>query len=745
MESTNDQLERKRDPEDQRRVDDGARTLDQVIRDRMGIERTTVLRSFHQVAARSDGLVTETWWQLLADAAATLQLRPAVMDCSVQQVIRLASDGADVVLFSMPEDGNTASEGLGKRAAKKKSAKAVKRGWIILRRSGKRLEWWRASDGRTIEKKASSKLRAELANMAVDQRIRCVAFDWRETSVQGASSPNQAMRPLQRVQHLLRAEWSDIYLVIVFAFVLGLLTLATPIAVESLVNTVAFGRFIQPIVVLAILLLTFLGFNAAVKALQTYIVEIIQQRLFARVAGDLAHRLPRISVQANERTYLPELANRFFDVVTVQKVSAFLLLDGVSLVLSVAIGMAVLGFYHPFLLGFDALLLAAMVFLIVVLGRNAVKTAIKESKSKYYIAAWLEDVARAQTTFTSAAGKSLSVSRADRLVHDYLVHRKKHFRVLFRQILFALALQAIASTVLLGLGGYLVVIGELTLGQLVAAELIVAVIVGAFTKMGKHLESFYDLCASVDKLGALFDLPLARQGTILQSMDSTPPKVELESIGYSRSDSYEGLRGISVVVPSASSLAIVGPSGSGKSTLIDLMYGHRRPSSGHVKVDGNHPTDLQSDDFWNHVELVRDGEIFAGTLEENIHLQRNDISGKDVDRALEIVGLQDYVSHLRDGLRTPISSHGSPLSASRIRLLLLARAIAAKPSLILVDGVLDSLPDEECQRMIEHLTAVDRSWTLVVTTGRESIADACDRTLELPTGKLLTRDSASLT
>jgi len=704
----------------QRWVEDGARTFDELVHTHVPTERTAILRCFQQMEGKSDGPLPERWWQVLSDASAALQLRPSVLDCSIDQIIRLARDGADVALFAVPESSESSA------------------GWVVLRCSkGKRFQWWEAASGQTREIKSTSQLRAMLAPFAFDERIRCVAFHWRDVSLANARSGESQMKPLARVQQILRAEWSDIYLVILFAFIAGLLMLATPIAVESLVNTVAFGRYLQPIVMLSLVLLTFLGFNAAIKALQTFIVEIIQQRLFARVAADFAHRIPRRATEATEHMYMPELVNRFFDVVSVQKVSAFLLLDGINLVLSAVIGMAVLGFYHPFLLGFDAVLLASIAFLIIVLGRGAVKTAIKESKSKYYMASWLEDVARCQTTFASAAGKRLSVSRSDRLVHDYLVHRKKHFRVLFRQIVFALGLQAIASTLLLGLGGYLVVIRELTLGQLVAAELIVTVIVGAFAKMGKHLESFYDLCASVDKLGALFDLPMARPGTILQSIDDTPPAIELQQVSYKRGRVAGALPPVSVSVPSSGRLAIFGPTGSGKSTLLDLIHGSRRPAAGHLKVNGIQPCDLQSDDFWSHVELVRDGETFAGTVEENIHLQRSDVSGQDVDDALEITGLVDIVGALPDALQTQLASHGAPLSTNQIRLLLMARAIAAQPTLLMVDGVLDSLPDEQSERLLDYLTAPERPWTLVIGTGSQAIAERCASILRLPKGEVV--------
>ncbi len=196
---------------------------------------------------------------------------------------------------------------------------------------------------------------------------------------------------------------------------------------------------------------------------------------------------------------------------TVQKVTAGLLLDGITLVVSALIGMSVLAIYHPWLLGFDLVLLSLMTFAIFVLGRRAVSSSIEESLAKYRTASWLEDIAACPTAFRYHGATEFAMERADRHIFDYLKARRRHFRVLFRQMLFALVLQALASTALLGLGGWLVISGQLTLGQLVAAELIVAVIVGSFTKLGKHLESYYDVMASMDKLGHLFDIPVERQ------------------------------------------------------------------------------------------------------------------------------------------------------------------------------------------------------------------------------------------
>ncbi len=487
-------------------------------------------------------------------------------------------------------------------------------------------------------------------------------------------------------------------------------------------------------VVLALILLTFLAFSAALRALQTYVAEIVQRRLFARVAGDLAFRLPRAKTEATDGIFMPELTNRFFDIVTVQKVAAQLLLDGVGLVLSGVIGMAVLAFYHPWLLGFDIVMMSSIAFIIFVLGRGAVDSSIKESKHKYYMASWLEDISRCPTAFRTAGGSDLALERTDRLVHEYLEARQKHFRILMRQIIFALGLQAVASTVLLGLGGWLVIDRQLNLGQLVAAELIVTVIVAAFAKLGKHMESFYDLLAAVDKLGALFDLPTDHTDGILEMHSEGPAGVSVDSVTYKKPNGGRVPGSISFRLEPGQTVALVGGAASGKSTMLDLLYGLRMPNSGHLSIDGFNPQDLRADVLRQHVALVRRSEIFHGTLEENIHLHRSSVTSADVRRALEEIALYDEVLRLPDGFDTRLNGAGAPLSGTQRDMLCLARAIAGRPRLLLIDGLLDGLSDDELEHVLTGLLQDDRPWSIVIATGRRSIAKRCDQFVQLQNG-----------
>ncbi|MEX0818593.1 MAG: ATP-binding cassette domain-containing protein [Pirellulaceae bacterium] len=647
------------------------------------------------------------WHVWLDEAFQGLGLRCRVIDAPVEQVRELVASGTQLVLRH--DDGSWLAVG------------GADRGRVLVLRP-------------THESRSSWQSRTEFCQTLSEAQsgglIRCVAVT-PGLSVP-ASEGTTVLEPLQRVVALLRPEWPDIWIVIVFALVIGLLALATPIAVETLVNTVAFGRLLQPVVILSLMLLVVLAFSGALRALQTYVVEIIQRRLFVRVAADIAYRLPRVRADALQGHAARELVNRFFDIVTVQKVAAQLLLDGVSLLLGTVIGMAMLAFYHPWLLGFDVILLGMIGLIVFVLGRGAVKTSIEESKTKYRMAAWLEDLASCPTAFRHDGAARFALERADHLAFDYLEARSSHFHILMRQIVFALGMQALASTVLLGLGGWLVISGQLTLGQLVAAELIVAVIVGSFAKLGKHMESFYDLLASVDKLGALFDLPLEPQSGLVALPVEGCDQVEIQEIHCHNASGRKVLNDLSLTIHPGDRVALTGPSGSGKSTLLDLLFGLRAPTAGQVTLKGVEVREVRPELLRRYVSLLRDVEVFEGSIIDNVRVGRTHVSTAEARQALADVGLLEELFRLPEQLDTQLISTGHPLSSTQLRRLMLARACVGGPRLLLIDRVLDLLPDCEAIDMLTWLCRPEHPWKIVLITGREELAAICNRRWELP-------------
>ncbi|MEO1272039.1 MAG: ATP-binding cassette domain-containing protein, partial [Myxococcota bacterium] len=426
--------------------------------------------------------------------------------------------------------------------------------------------------------------------------------------------------PMARLKALFRTEQRDIGVVLVFAVAVGLLTLVTPVVMQVLVNTVAFGTPLQPLVVLTILLLGGLGFAAALRALETWVVEMIQRRIFLRLVGDLAHRLPRVQAQAFDKAHGPELVNRFFDVFTVKKVSAWLLLEGMEILLTVVIGMLVLAFYHPILLAFDVILVVCVLIIVLLLGRGGSRTAIKESKAKYAVAGWLEELVRHPNAFKITGGSRFGVARTDALARKYLKARHAHFRIVFRQIIGTLALQALATTSLIAIGAWLVMERQLTLGQLVAAELIVSIVVASLIKLSRYFEQLYDLIAAIDKLGQLVDLPLERSAghACIATDDSRGASLRLHNVTFGFPKGATLLKGVNLELEPGERVVVTGPAGSGKSALLHLLFGLRKPQKGHIELDGLDLREVGLGSLRDRVAVIYGPEIFEGTVFENI-------------------------------------------------------------------------------------------------------------------------------
>jgi ABC-type bacteriocin/lantibiotic exporter with double-glycine peptidase domain len=544
--------------------------------------------------------------------------------------------------------------------------------------------------------------------------------------------PEETPPPLRRLLGILRPDRRDLAAVVVFAFAIGGLLLATPVAVQALVNFVSFGGATTPILALTLLLLFGLGLAALLSAVETWIVEILQRRMFVRVVTELVHRISRMDPRFQQRWYGPERVNRFLDVVTLQKMTSFLLLDGLGIVLAVVLGMLVLAFYHPILLAFDLVILVVVAGIVLGLGRSGIPTAIRESKAKYAVAGWLEEVARQRVTFRHPGAREYLTRRLDTLASDYVLSRRRHYAVLFRQILGTLGLQVAASVALLGLGGWLVVRGELTLGQLVAAELIVSYVVGSVAKMGKHLEAFYDLMGASDKLGILLDLPMERDGR--ESWSADPPEagssLRVIDAGQTLSSERRLLDGVAFELQPGERLAVTGSSGSGKTTLLETIYGLRLPDSGTIQVDGFDARTLHVDALRERIALAARPEVFEGSIRDNVTLGR-ELPDETVHAALRCAGLLEELLALPDGLETTLLGHGVPLSDGQLARLMIARAVAGRPRLLLVDGLLDGLGAGDAAAILDTLLDPAAPWTLIVATQRAELLERFRRVVDL--------------
>ncbi len=544
-------------------------------------------------------------------------------------------------------------------------------------------------------------------------------------------SSNHHESPQKKLINLLKIEKKDLFVVVCYSIIIGLLSLVIPVAIQSLVNTIAFATLLQPLLILTLIVVFALSFESILSLLRTYVVEILQQRIFVRVASDLSYRLPKVKLEVFDKNHGPEMVNRFFDVLTVQKSVSTLLIDGLSILVQTVVGMILLAFYHPILLGFDLILIASILFILLVLTYGATETSIKESKIKYKVVAWLEEIALNVKSFKSKDNTQYALKKSNILLKEYIKARKNHFSILLRLFSGSLILQVFASSALLGIGGWLVIKNQLTIGQLVASEIVVASIVSGFSKFGKQLEVYYDLLAAIDKLAYLTDLETEKKGgDFLNDNKNSGLNVKFRNVSFSYQNSDKTFDKLNFEVKSGSIFGFYTLESGGKSTISELIYGLRKPNSGIIELNKTDIQLLNLEIYRESVTIASMPEIFHSTVLDNIRMGRNDISLNDVRVSLEKVGIWDKISLLPQGLETILSTGGSPLSHTNCIKLMIARAIANNPQLIIIDGIFDGLEKNSVKHILSNAFDLEKS-TVFIATSNHDVLSYCNESFNL--------------
>ncbi|WP_025869783.1 ATP-binding cassette domain-containing protein [Methylobacillus glycogenes] len=537
------------------------------------------------------------------------------------------------------------------------------------------------------------------------------------------------MQPRQRLFDLLSLERKDILLIIILMGGVGFINLAIPISVQALINTVTMGSLLKPLLIISFMLFVFLLFAGLFYVLEIFIVELIQRRIFCRIATDAADKTQGAKYDAADVDDLQELVNRFFEVTSVQKSVATLLTIGVATILQALVGSLILIFYSLYFAVVVALVMLIIVVIVYVIGRKAPLTAIAESHAKFELAAWLETIARNLNTFKFSSGVSLAQERTHQLAGEYLKKRSAHFRVLIKQYLGGVIIYALGGTAMLALGGTLVIKGQINLGQFVAAELIIFAVLASFLRFIGQLEYYYDLLASLDKIGYIQDLP-QEKAPLRQINIERPIKLSAVNLGYDYLRHTASQSGISFTLPPGQSLAVLGVAGSGKSSLAALLTGLRQPEHGHVAFNDMTLEQFNLNQLRQHIGCVGKLEVIDGSIIENVLIGREDLPLSEVTQLLSKLGLMNSINQFKDGLNTSLAVNGSPLSTTQINLLMLARGIIGQPGLLIVDGLLDYLDEADLNRALPLLLGLSEC-SVIIMTRHAAIAQRCQQILTL--------------
>lgn len=539
-----------------------------------------------------------------------------------------------------------------------------------------------------------------------------------------SSAKGVGLNILVNIKKIACIEKNELVLIFIYTIVSSFLYLVIPVAAQGLVTFVSFGQITQPLFILGACVLIALISAATANLLQIYLVENIQQRLFAKTALAFAKNIPKLIIDIFDNYRGTELTNRYFDIFVAQKSLAELLLSGIAFLLQTVLGMLLLAFYHPYFVVFDALLLASFIFCIFLPLKNGLDTSISESSAKYKVAAWLEEMSRIPMLFKFNNNDRVGFKLADDKIYNYLFFRQKHFKQIFKHAIGGYAIQSLSITSLLLLGGILVIKNQLTLGQLVAAEVIVASIGQAAQKLSKNLENFYDLYAASDKLNFLLDLPVESSNGIAKKEPfvlSKPVSLVVDNISFLNERRKPILEDISFKIKAKDKLVIYADIGKGKTLLCRILTGIINYDSGSILYDNVNIKNIDIKDLRGSISYINNIEFFDGTLYENMVMSNDNITIQEVSDAINKFNLEGVISKLENGLFTVVNDNHHSLSDSDLLILMFVRAYLSKPAFIIIDNVLDYMPDGNKQMIIDFLKNDFFNTTILITTNQKNL------------------------
>ncbi|MBC8086599.1 MAG: ATP-binding cassette domain-containing protein [Phycisphaerae bacterium] len=545
--------------------------------------------------------------------------------------------------------------------------------------------------------------------------------------------------PLRRLASLLSPERRDISTILLYGAIVGVLGLAVPLGVQAIIGLVSGGLLLQPVLLLiGFVVIATLG-AGLLQVAQLAVVERVQQRIFARISLESAHRVSRANVEALRGMNLPEATNRFFEVITIQKCLAKLLTDGVTALLAILAGLVLLTLYHPYLSAFGLILLAALSIVLWVTGRTGLETSLAESASKYWVAHWLQELARNATAFRQTGTTTLPVGRMDEGVHEYLEQRDAHFRVLARQSTAVIVVKTAITGGLLVIGTSLVVDRSITLGQFVASELVIVALLGGVEKLILSLGTVYDALTAVEKLAVIQELPMSRATEPL--LPHSSPELAAADVLAARDVSYRygaavepAISDVSLQLRAGERVGIVSSEGAGASTLLRVIAGMLPSYQGVITVNGISAHDAHTDAFRQRVVLVESQvELIDGTIEDNISMGRDRVTAADVSWACELVMLDEHLHSLPAGLHTAVGG-ANRLPAFVERKIALARALSGRPALLLFDEFFHHLDPLYKLELLQRLRSLESQLTILAASHDTHFLESCDRVLFLREG-----------
>jgi ABC-type bacteriocin/lantibiotic exporter with double-glycine peptidase domain len=500
------------------------------------------------------------------------------------------------------------------------------------------------------------------------------------------------------------------------------------------------GALSTSIVVLIAVVVLGVFLNGLFQIRQLQIIEKIKQKIYTRDALSFAQKIPHLNLEKLDNYYLPELVNRFFDTINLQKGIEKILLEIPAAFIQILFGIILLSLYHPIFIAFGIVLVLLLYIILATTLPKGFTKSLLASDYKYKTAGWLQELARVVKTFKYGEKTSLHIEKTDDLVSNYLVARTSYFKILLTQFWSLVVFKIIITAAMLIVGVYLLLNQQINIGQFIAADIVILAVISSVEKLIQTLDKAYDTLTAIEKLDKIKSAELESAGSE-KITTNNGIKIDFKNVSFSYPNGKSVLNDVNIDIKEGEKVLIVGNSGSGKSTLLRLLTGTFTNFTGSIRINnialGSYSIDsLRS----NTGVLISQQDIFQGTIRDNVTMGDSSITNDDLYNITKITGLESFVEELEIGFDTVIDPAGKKLPEKIKQGVLLARALLSKKSLMLLENPFDGIEKDTIEN-VKALMAKSENTTMLVTAASHSNDEIFDKIIYLENGSVLSVQS----
>ena len=543
---------------------------------------------------------------------------------------------------------------------------------------------------------------------------------------------------INRFWAMLTPDYKEIRNVYIFAIFSGILSLGLPLGIQMIINFIQLGQVSTSWFVLVGLVVVAVGFSGVLNIYQLRITENLQQRIFTRSAFEFSERIPKMKMEILLKRYTPEITNRFFDTLTIQKGLSKILIDSSAAILQIVFGLILLSFYHSFFIFLGLVLILLLIVIIRVTSKKAFNSSMEESTYKYRIANWLDEITQARLSFKMAGFSLFNLNQTNKLVNNYLSAREKHFKILVQQYGYLIIFKVVIALALLIVGGLLVLNQQMNIGQFVAAEIIILLILNSVEKLILSLEIFYDVFTSIEKIGQVTDLPLEKVSG--EKFENATNGIDLKiSDLYFSFSNYQSpiLEDISLSIKSNERICFVSDSSLSTNVLFCMISGMYDFQKGTISFNDIPISNLDKSSCRDQIgTLLSQDQFVNASIYENIAFGREEVDLKEVTQIATSLDLGSFIDQITDKYNSIINPERNMLPADVATRMLFARAIVSNPSLLLLEDPTSGMNEVQTKYMAEKIKSISNT-TILIASFEDEIQRISDRIIEIKEGKIV--------